>query len=579
LASDEPLRDLLVAADLGAEAVALCEWLESHDWDFRAAAELRGVEARALYREWLVLLGWNQSLASRLYRKPGSTGRGVTRQAIDAHMKALGVVRPLELDRQLATQDVAGALDAMRAVHGFVEGETSTERLCCEQLLTLADTYRRMGAVAEARATLVEVIKIARRIDTPELAGRAMRAVPYLLFQTSPYGREDREFIDILEGWAPALRDLGDREALALCLARLGFELYGMNREGSRERALQLTKEAHELARDYVTPRTRAAVAGCRIAALSDPERLDERLQLIEQMVDEARTTSPDDRYFSLDMLLTDLIESGRVDEIGPVRSELRELEESCSAPWPQRYRVTLAILQGDWEEADRLAVLPPTMPMSAAAQIRGLQQYEALKLRGDWENLAGLVRWNANQQPEFIGYRFCLAQLSCLLGQTGGVDEELDQWAHQDFACVPTDFLRVPNLCILAEVSNAMDRPDHAEALHRLLAPFAERIAVVRVTAAIQGSVARYLGLLEHTLERWDEANAHFEQATHVHERLGARPYLAWTRYDHACMLRESGRDRGLAADLARAASGEAAALGMSWLVERTRSLIQPLD
>ena len=76
--------------------------------------------------------------------------------------------------------------------------------------------------------------------------------------------------------------------------------------------------------------------------------------------------------------------------------------------------------------------------------------------------------------------------------------------------------------------------------------------------------------------MERWDEAEQHFEQATRMHEALGARPYLAWTLYDHARMLHDSGRDPGRGADLARVASGEASSLEMGWLVERTRALIR---
>ncbi len=576
MAREPSLRELLSGEKPGPEAVAFCEWMESLDWDFRAAAEARRTEPRLLYREWLAGLNWNQSLAARIYRKPGSRKRGVTRQAIDAQMRSLGVTRPLDLRKQLGEQDLEGALDAMEQAQREIESRTSTARLAGEQLLALAETYRRMGDVAAARRTLDELVKLARRSESVELAGRAMRALPYLLFQAAAYGHEDRELIDTLEAWSVGLRESGDLDALVLCLARLGFELYGINRDGSRDRAQQLTKEAFELARGPVAPRTRSIVHACRIVALSDPDHLDERLRILEPVLEESRQLPADDRFFALDMLLTDLLEAARVDELPAVLEEMRALEDRCSAPWPQRYRATLAILRGDFEEAERLAVLPPTMPLASAAQVRGLQQYEALKLRGEWENLSGLVRWNANQQPEFIGYRFCLAQLACLMGRTEGVDDELDRWADQGFACVPTDFLRVPNLCILAEVAHTLDRPDHAEALHALLSPFAERVSLVRVTASIQGAVARYVALLECTLERWDEAESHFRQACATHEALRARPYTAWTLYDHGRMLVETGRDPGRGQDLARMASGEAAAVGMGWLVERSRQLIQ---
>ncbi len=560
------------------DAVQLCAWLERHDWDFKVAAEGRGTTARALYREWLASLGWNQSLAARLYRKPGSKRRGVTRQAIEAQMKALGVVRPLDLGKQLATQDVEGAVDAMRSAAAHIEATASRERLCAEQLLALADTWRVIGDHGRARGALVDVVKLARMSGSPDLAARAIHALPYLDYQASRYGGYDAELVDVLEGWLPVLRAKGDQETVALCLGRLGIELYRSDVPTLRDRAEPLVKEAYELSREVASPRTRATLGAWRILSISGPDHLDERLGVLIPMVAEsAFNANAEDRYFALDMFLTDLIEAGRVNDIPPVLAELRELEGRCSAPWPQRYRVTLAILEGRWEEASRLSVLPEGTRAQSAAQVRGLQQFEVLKLRGDWENLYSLTRWNANQEPGFIGYRFALAQIACLMGQLDGVNEELDAWADQGFACVPTDFLRTPNLCMLAEVCHTVDRPEHAATLLALLEPYATRFAIIRVTASIQGPVARYTGLLLATLERYDEAIEHLEQAVARCESLGARPYAAWTRYDLARVLRRAGLDTQRAEREAAAAAHEATRLEMPWLAGRARALGAP--
>jgi len=560
------------------DAARLCAWLESHEWNFKEAAEQRGTTPRALYREWLASLGWNQSLAARLYRKPGSKRRGVTRQAIEAQMKSLGLVRPLELDKQLATQDVEGAVDAMRAVGHHIVETASRERLCAEQLLALSDTWRAMGDHARARTALVDVVKLARLSGSADLASRAIHALPYLDYQASRYGGCDTELVDVLEGWLPILREQGDRETVALCLGRLGIELYRSDVPSQRDRAEPLVKEAYALSRELPSPRARATIGAWRILSISGPDHLEERLGVLIPMVAESTlTASPEDRYFALDMFLTDLIEAGRVAEIAPVLAELRELEGQCSAPWPQRYRVTLAILEGRWDEASRLSVLADGTPPQSAAQVRGLQQFEVLKLRGDWENLYSLTRWNANQEPGFVGYRFALAQIACLMGQLDGVSEELDTWADQQFACVPTDFLRTPNLCMLADVCHAVDRPEHAATLLELLHPYIERFAIIRVTAAIQGPVARYTGLLLATLERYEEATEHLERAIARCESLGARPYAAWTRYDLARVLGRAGRDPQRAAREAGAAAREATMLGMPWLAGRARVVAAP--
>ena len=49
---------------------------------------------------------------------------------------------------------------------------------------------------------------------------------------------------------------------------------------------------------------------------------------------------------------------------------------------------------------------------------------------------------------------------------------------------------------------------------------------------------MARYIGLLAWTLGRLDDAEAHFKAAEAMNERIGARPWLAYTREDHARLL-----------------------------------------
>jgi DNA-binding NarL/FixJ family response regulator len=63
-------------------------------------------------------------------------------------------------------------------------------------------------------------------------------------------------------------------------------------------------------------------------------------------------------------------------------------------------------------------------------------------------------------------------------------------------------------------------------------------------------GAVDYHLGRLATLLGRWDEAAAHLEAATTLHERMGAHPWVALSQRSHAAAL----LGRGAAADLARA-------------------------
>ena len=226
--------------------------------------------------------------------------------------------------------------------------------------------------------------------------------------------------------------------------------------------------------------------------------------------------------------------------------------------------------MRGEWQEAERLATQPGDVPLESAAQARGIQVYEAMKLRGEWESLAGLVRWNLNQEPRFVGWQVALATISSLQGKFDGIPEAIDRWAVDDFSALPLDFLRLPNLCMIAELCAMTEHSAPALRLYEILAPYRDRFAVIRVTAGVLGSVSRYLGLLAGAQGDWERATVDFESALEAQEQLGARPYQACTRFDYAAMLTRAGREPELARAQLRAAEEEALALGMTWLAER---------
>ncbi len=91
------------------------------------------------------------------------------------------------------------------------------------------------------------------------------------------------------------------------------------------------------------------------------------------------------------------------------------------------------------------------------------------------------------------------------------------------------------------------------------------------------EGPWARVLGLLAASLERWDDAGAHFEDAIALCRRVGARPMLARTEYEYGRTLvarGEHARARVLIAS-ARQAAGE---LGMTGLVGLTDAKLAEL-
>jgi hypothetical protein len=74
---------------------------------------------------------------------------------------------------------------------------------------------------------------------------------------------------------------------------------------------------------------------------------------------------------------------------------------------------------------------------------------------------------------------------------------------------------------------------------LYDLLLPYATHTVVIGGDAVgCHGAVARLLGLLATTLQRWEPAVQHFEAALSMHQRMAARPFVARTQYAYAAML-----------------------------------------
>jgi hypothetical protein len=89
--------------------------------------------------------------------------------------------------------------------------------------------------------------------------------------------------------------------------------------------------------------------------------------------------------------------------------------------------------------------------------------------------------------------------------------------------------------------------------------------------------SLAHYLGILATTLSEFEAAEAHFETALQMEAEMGARPYMALTRYEYARMLfgQPNADQRGRAPALLGEALREAQEMGMQGLVEKARALM----
>jgi hypothetical protein len=114
------------------------------------------------------------------------------------------------------------------------------------------------------------------------------------------------------------------------------------------------------------------------------------------------------------------------------------------------------------------------------------------------------------------------------------------------------------------------------ASSLYRILLPFDGANVIIGSGEACYGAVARYLGSLATTLESWEDAERHFEDALALNARMDARPWLAHTQEQYATMLlaRDGAGGRGRAHAMLDAALSTARELGMRSLEGRIAAL-----
>jgi tetratricopeptide (TPR) repeat protein len=164
------------------------------------------------------------------------------------------------------------------------------------------------------------------------------------------------------------------------------------------------------------------------------------------------------------------------------------------------------------------------------------------------------------------------LAVLYSELGRTADARAEFENLAQHDFADLPRDGVWMGTMTYLVDVCTYLGDRARADTLYQILLPFAGRNVVVGNGSACYGALARYLGALATTLQRWGDAAQHFEDAMAMNAHMEGWPWLAHTQEQYASMLlvRNQSGDHEKAVALLAAALATTRELGMHALEER---------
>jgi tetratricopeptide (TPR) repeat protein len=192
---------------------------------------------------------------------------------------------------------------------------------------------------------------------------------------------------------------------------------------------------------------------------------------------------------------------------------------------------------------------------------------------QGRMEELLDRFRRSAGRQGAPALTRALLCVALCELDRPDEARPVFDDLAAGDFAAVRYPWLG--SLTTLALVCANLDDTERAAPLYERLTPYFSLLPTPGL--AIVEPVVHYLGLLATTLNRYDEADAHFDEAARIEERMGAPCFLARTRLAWAKMLtrRAGPGDTDRARELTSAALGGAEEQGMSRVAEQARALL----
>jgi tetratricopeptide (TPR) repeat protein len=427
------------------------------------------------------------------------------------------------------------------------EGEAG-ER--CDLLTGIGVAQKHVGD-AEFRATLLEAAALARRIgDVPRLVRATLENTRGWHSST---GEVDAERVDGLEAAIAAVDpESFDRPVLlALLAAELAFS-------GDYAHVSALVDEALAGARAHPDRRALARVLyyacnaqlGCADTAQSMWELTGELETLADELADPLLQWGATQWRFGAALQLGEIGEMERT----VIRS--RAIGEEVGQPalrWaPAYYTSTEHHFHGRIEQAEAATLAAAGIGYESgqadALMIVGVQLFA---IRHEQGRLSELVDIVAQRVAETPGLPTLQATLAFTYSELGRLDEAraiFERAAADDFASLPFDIGWVNGMARYAEIAARLGAVGPAAVIYEKLLPYRDQIVTSIFT--VTGSAERTLGVLAATLQRWDAAEQHFAAAAEMHERLGAKLFLARTWMNWSRMLLA----RGDASDVQRA-------------------------
>jgi len=404
-------------------------------------------------------------------------------------------------------------------------------------LLELAQAQMLAGQLELGRRTCERAAALARDMNDPSTLARA--ALEYgrhfLIAQVNP------RLVELLREALQALPER-DGELRALTMARLAAAEQPAK---DPHPPMEMARAAVAMARNLGDPRTLLETirsASSALMDLADPaerERLNqEQVRLAERLGDQV------EQFRGHARLSFDLQELGDTLGARAAIEACTRLAERLGQPQLQwqaaSFLAMQALFEGRFDDASRHRAKARALGARAAdpnadKSLR-LQEFEQLRVRGEFEQLAAMIPQVEADFAADANAALLANVIACgALARSGRAPEVRAHLRPDALESV----LAVGDRTLLEALADVATTVDDAAMARRVLASFSETPSVL-VNGGLMGRtwggpVARALGCLRAYLGDMQQARRDFELARRTAETAKALPQLAWCAYDEA--------------------------------------------
>ena len=466
----------------------------------------------------------------------------------------------LHYDRAIETLQSAGVIHDERLAHAYV---------------LKGSALRLLGQIDRAIDVLLEAVNRTR------VLGSEVLLVDVLVLLAMASQHVPQQHIVPLLQRALALLPETDSVARTKALATLAF---AQRTSADKSRIQLLVDQALAMASRCCDGAARCACFQLTVMALrGNPLSLPRRLLLGLEYIAVARSTGSGDLLAeAYHWQVLNYFEAGQIDDL----EILLEQYESLGAArfgvhqyWAGSYRVTLALLRGEWSDLEgrieALLEIGTKTRRGDADGVYGAQMFALNRDLGRLRTLAPHIKKIVTSGTERI-WEPGLMLLCAEIGLLAEARVIFDRLVEGDCRAICRDDMFLACLVFCAQTCCALEDAPHAESLYQMLLPYAKQTAN-HPTAVCFGSTELYLAMLACTANRPDIAREHFDNAVTHNRAMRAWPYLARTLYRYGVFLlaRSTDSERRMGSQQLREAEGLARRLEMSRLVVEINSVL----